>query len=76
MRNNLKMATVNLNKYTTKKTISHGMLNLALLMSNCKNLKRAVDDLKSHDDFEYAVAAIILLSVMILLQVLIDFLAV
>ena len=64
------MATVNLNKYTTKKTISHGMLNLALLMSNCKNLKRAVDDLKS--DFEYAVAAIILLSVMILLQV-IDF---
>ena len=51
------------------------MLNLALLMSNCKNLKRAVDDLKS-DDFEYAVAAIILLSVMILLQVLIDFLAV
>ena len=69
MRNNLKMATVNLNKYTTKKTISHGMLNLALLMSNCKNLKRAVDDLKS-DDFEYAIAAIILLSVMILLQVI------
>ena len=68
------MATVNLNKYTTKKTISHGMLNLALLMSNCKNLKRAVDDLKSNDDFEYAVAAVILLSVMILLQV-IDFLA-
>ena len=70
MRNNLKMATVNLNKYTTKKTISHGMLNLALLMSNCKNLKRAVDDLKSNDDFEYAIAAIILLSVMILLQVI------
>ena len=69
------MATVNLNKYTTKKTISHGMLNLALLMSNCKNLKRAVDDLKSNDDFEYAIAAIILLSVMILLQV-IDFLSV
>ena len=64
------MATVNLNKYTTKKTISHGMLNLALLMSNCKNLKRAVDDLKSNDDFEYAIAAIILLSVMILLQVI------
>ena len=70
------MATVNLNKYTTKKTISHGMLNLALLMSNCKNLKRAVDDLKSNDDdFDYAVAAVILLSVMILLQV-IDFLKV
>ena len=51
------------------------MLNLALLMSNCKNLKRAVDDLKSNDDFEYAIAAIILLSVMILLQV-IDFFAV
>ena len=64
------MASVNLNKYTTKKTISHGMLNLALLMSNCKNLKRAVDDLKSNDDFEYAIAAIILLSVMILLQVI------
>ena len=71
---------IDMNQYSTHKSISHGIINVALFISNGKGLRGAIDDL--HGDskcdgdadcisrsYSYAVAAIFILSLSLLLQV-------
>ena len=71
---------INMNQYSTHKSISHGIINVALFISNGKGLRGAIDGLhgdskcKGDTDciarsYSYAVAAIFILSLSLLLQV-------
>ena len=71
---------IDVNQYSTHKSISHGIINVALFISNGKGLRGAIDDLhgdskcKGDTDciarsYSYAVAAIFILSLSLLLQV-------
>merc|ERR1712029_1019925 len=69
-------STLNINKYATKKTLSQGMLDIALLTSNAAHLKYVLS--VGYDNHEYytAVLTIIILSLVLQLAAVILFLVV
>ena len=60
------MKDFNHNGYATRKTITQGFLDVALLVGNAAQLKYVMD---VGDSYEYYILMIILLSVSLLLQV-------
>jgi len=78
---------VDMNQYSTHKSISHGIINVALFISNGKSLRGAIDDLhgdsKCNGDpdcisrsYSYAVAAIFIISLSLLLQAIAGYIAI
>merc|ERR1712029_342927 len=62
---------LNVNRYATKKTISKGLLDIALLTSNAAQLKSV---LSAGDEYEYYTAAVALIITSIVLQALVGIL--
>ncbi|KAJ8386923.1 hypothetical protein AAFF_G00165200 [Aldrovandia affinis] len=58
---------INLNQYTTKKSLSESMLDVALLLANVAQLKAV---LEQGPDFKYYITVVVLITISLLLQVI------